>query len=311
MRSYEDLCRRWGTPAWPATVQTLAAWITARTFGSMGQGRIQATTLASYFSALRSVHVDMALPVTVFDEEHLRRMLAGAHHAFVKVPAPARLSLSRDLLLRLLTPEAVAGEPYIDTVNLNAAFTLAFAGFLRIGEFTYKEPELREPALFNGRRLTPACITFSANGDHMTLLLRRSKADRLGEGVRILIAAADDEACPVARMRSLMAARPEPPPSGHPDPLFILRGAPFTRDHVLRRLRSRLARIRADVAGIKGHSFRKGAAQHAANQGLTREEIQVLGRWSSDAVDRYFRTSLRRRYALQRQFATGMTPALS
>jgi hypothetical protein len=252
----------------------------------------------------------MALPVAVFEEEHLRRMLAGAHHAFVKRPAPARLPLSRDLLLRLLTPEAVAGEPDADTVNLNAAFTLAFAGFLRIGEFTYKEPELRHPALFNGRRLTPACITFSANGDHMTLLLRKSKADRNGQGVRILIAAADDGACPVAHMRTLMTTRPEPR-IGAADPLFTLTGAPFTREHVLLRLRSRLARIGADLAGIKGHSFRKGAAQHAADQGLTREEIQVLGRWSSDAVDRYFRTGLRRRYALQRQFATGVTPALT
>ncbi|KAG5962064.1 hypothetical protein E4U56_003560, partial [Claviceps arundinis] len=34
--------------------------------------------------------------------------------------------------------------------------------------------------------------------------------------------------------------------------------------------------------------FRRGAAQHAYDRGLSKADIQALGRWTSDAVDRYY-----------------------
>ena len=38
---------------------------------------------------------------------------------------------------------------------------------------------------------------------------------------------------------------------------------------------------------FSGHSIRKGAAVTAAANGISRENIQLLGRWKSDAVDLY------------------------
>ena len=42
-------------------------------------------------------------------------------------------------------------------------------------------------------------------------------------------------------------------------------------------------------ARYKGHSFRIGAASHAADRGLSDAQIRVLGRWKSNAFHRYIR----------------------
>lgn len=39
----------------------------------------------------------------------------------------------------------------------------------------------------------------------------------------------------------------------------------------------------------KGHSFRIGAASHAADRGLSDAQIRALGRWKSNAFQRYIR----------------------
>lgn len=40
-----------------------------------------------------------------------------------------------------------------------------------------------------------------------------------------------------------------------------------------------------------GHSFRRGAAQHAHDMGIDKGDIQKLGRWAGDSVDQYYHQS--------------------
>jgi hypothetical protein len=79
-------------------------------------------------------------------------------------------------------------------------------------------------------------------------------------------------------------------------PLFRLASGALTRDAVLRELETKLLRVGIPPDGYRGHSFRKGAAQEAHNNGLTQEEIQTLGRWSSGTVQRYFKNEPAERY---------------
>ena len=39
----------------------------------------------------------------------------------------------------------------------------------------------------------------------------------------------------------------------------------------------------------KGHSFRIGGATHLANKGFSEQYIRKIGRWNSDAVQKYIR----------------------
>ena len=41
----------------------------------------------------------------------------------------------------------------------------------------------------------------------------------------------------------------------------------------------------------KGHSFRIGAASHAAERGMSDAQIRILGRWKSNAFLKYIRVS--------------------
>ena len=52
-------------------------------------------------------------------------------------------------------------------------------------------------------------------------------------------------------------------------------------------MRQLLLQVNIPTAGFSGHSIRKGAAVTAAANGISRENIQLLGRWKSDAVDTY------------------------
>ena len=54
-----------------------------------------------------------------------------------------------------------------------------------------------------------------------------------------------------------------------------------------------------------GHSFRKGAAQHASDNGMLDHHIQELGRWTSRAFQLYFETSVSLLYTLSIRFLIG------
>jgi hypothetical protein len=54
-------------------------WASLRAVGSVEafQNKISGETVTSYYAALRSVHVDRGLATDVFQDETLRRVLAG------------------------------------------------------------------------------------------------------------------------------------------------------------------------------------------------------------------------------------------
>ena len=136
----------------------------------------------------------------------------------------------------------------------------------------------------------------------MTILLPRSKTDIGNTGVRIVLAAAADAACPLTHMNELLTHDRQKDSA----PLFRFEDKrTWDRNNVLAALRARLRRLGYPDKSYKGHSFRKGAAQEAYNNRLSEDQIQILGRWTSESVRRYYKTDPSRLYALQKQFQTG------
>ena len=115
----------------------------------------------------------------------------------------------------------MAAESDIDKVNLNAAFAVVHAGFLRFRDFTYKLSEAIDNRQFTMTKVTRASMTI--HDDHAVLTLPRSKTDKTNTGVNIPIAATDDDACSVAAMRVLINSDPQQPNQS----LFRLLTGPF------------------------------------------------------------------------------------
>ncbi|KAI1100682.1 hypothetical protein F4804DRAFT_336026 [Jackrogersella minutella] len=114
------------------------------------------------------------------------------------------------------------------------------------------------------------------------------------------MAATGDIACPVLNAAKLADSRADSPAR---EPLFRLERGAFDREYVLGALRRCLLNIGEHPLGLTGHSFRRGAAQHADTCGLSKDQKQALGRWNSDAVDRYYTKNTHHLFALQRRFA--------
>lgn len=306
IQSYTKLCQLLSILPWPATPTSLGLFITARSYGQLNFSRVTANTIQGYLSALRSVHVDRQLNLSPFEDEHVRRLVKGARNLFPQAQKRERFPITKDLLTRLLSAD-VALEGRIDSIHLSASFALAFAAFLRMGEFTYTAAQAGSRA-FAHTQLTRGDIHFAEGLDYITLTLKRSKTDRDNQGVSIVIAAVPgDPACPVTLIRRLFGIDPQPPTA----PLFRFSSRVFTRPAVINALHVRLNRLNVNIKGFSGHSFRKGATQHAHDSGLLSEHIQTLGRWTSDSFKLYYTASPTRLYELNRQFQTGRPPRIA
>lgn len=172
-----------------------------------------------------------------------------------------------------------------------------------MGEITYTnaEPQTRT---FVDTKLTRSDITFSDEDQHAILRLKRSKTDLNHTGVEIILAATRDATCPVTALRMLFTRDPQ----HHTAPLFRLTGrsTAFSRKQVLDILQSRLRKYNiATSTSYTGHSFRKGAAQHASDNGMLEQHIQKFGRSTSRAFQLYFETSVSSLYTLSMRFQTG------
>jgi hypothetical protein len=177
----------------------------------------------------------------------------------------------------------------LHAANMDAAIKVAFAGFLRSGEFTIRSTKYT--AFDPSCHLTRGSISFLPSFDDassVSLTLPASKTDPFRKGITIYIAAVEVPTCAVRALQFLFTADPRPPCA----PLFCnADGSPFRYSVFVDSLRSLLLSAGFDPTPFAGHSFRRGAATAAANAGFTEYEIQMLGRWQSDSYKLYVESS--------------------
>lgn len=302
-RSYQNYCVLQSKQAWPVQLETLGEWITLRATGGLGTPKVKADTIAGNVSALRSLHIDRGLDEKVFDNPWIKRIINGIRRT-AKDPQVKR---AQPITMGIL--EKITKRPFItapgarprEDINFDVAAKVAFAGCLRMGEFTVKNTQISDnPETFAYTRLTRNDITFAPDGTFATLRLKRSKADYEHRGVEVVLARTLTPTCPVMALYELLRDYP----AEGDTPLFVTSGGePMSRNWMISELRNRI-----QAAGIQtptnfsGHSFRRGAAQHASDNGLTHEDIQELGRWKSDSFKRYFKKSIRSRLELNLRF---------
>ena len=258
-----------------------------------------------YLAGIKSYQLDLGIECSEFTDPGLERRIQGIKRDHGEPDRRTRTPLTRPYLLQILSRLRV--HNYENTV-LQAAFTLAFAGFLRVGEFTYKGADMEMGPAFAKWFLTKKSVRIKGEGTHMELSLSSSKTDPFRKGITITIAASHDSACPVRAIKRFLASDTHRPVHS---PLFCIRKykqLPFTREYVMNQLQELARGAGFGDGSWNGHSFRRGAATWAAEVGIPETDIPTLGRWRSDAYKAYIEYSAEDQISLSSRFQAPQNP---
>ena len=238
------------------------------------------STVMTYVSCLGYCHKlkGFSDPSKVF---YVAQMLKGFNKVGFRLDS--RLPITLPILDKLISvAPSLVGSPY-QICQFQAMCSLAFFAFLRIGEMTSTSGRSDtsplqishiSKLLSSSRDLIAFKITFgnfkhSYNVRPFSILVSRQP-----------------QSCPVELLAKYLAMR-----GPRPGALFItVDGAPVSRSHFSNQLSSAIQFCGLSPSVYKGHSFRIGAASHAADKGLSDAQIRLLGRWKSNAFLKYLRT---------------------
>jgi len=190
------------------------------------------------------------------------------------------------LLEKIISKLPLICNSIYETCLFKAAFTLAFFGFLRIGEFALTTKSAQHKLL----QLADVKIT-STLPPVAKVRVRFSKTDQLGRGTTLQISAnVDGQLCPVQSLIDFMSQRGE-----HAGQFFChFDKSPLTRYQVQSILKRALTSLGFTGAHFNTHSFRIGSATTAAGNSISEDQLKVMGRWNSAAYKAYIRIPSRR-----------------
>jgi hypothetical protein len=245
---------------------------------------IKYPSIKIYLAAVRHFHIRRGFQLNLNKMLRLQLVLRGvkrSHGQKVRVRLPITIHHLKIFKMLLALPYS----QNFDSQMIWAAMTLAFFGFLRLGELTCNSkfnPDIH---------LTRDSIIFHPNiqakiPQFMTVRIKESKTDPFRLGHTITVGATYSAVCPVQALQKYILLRPTTP-----GPLFIkASGKPLTKQNLTSETRKLLNLAGLNASNYAGHSYRIGAATTAAEAKLPSWLIKTLGRWSSDCYERYIRT---------------------
>jgi hypothetical protein len=239
------------------------------------------SSISSHVSAIGYVHkvLDIPDPTNSF---LAKKLLKGCHSLSKK--QDSRLPITVHILCRLVQALEHTEATFTDRILLKAFFLLAFQAFLRIGELATKNNN-HEKVL----QRSDVSFIYSDHGlAGVSITLKHFKTNTENKPITFEIHSnPHSNFCPVSSLKQYLDH------FGHTSgPLFqFISGHPVTYQYITQHLRRTIAFLGLDPNLYKGHSFRIGAATHAASLGYSENYIQKLGRWKSNAIRRYVRIS--------------------
>lgn len=239
------------------------------------------TTVRSYLSAIRHMHLAKGLPDPLKYAPRLDLALKGLRRRKPRA-GDTRLPIT-PWVLSIIGQSLVQHYSSYDQAMLWAACCLGFFAFLRSGELTMPEGVQFDPT----RHLTPQDLAIDnrTNPTAIQIHLKSSKTDTARKGVDLIIGRTYNSLCPVVALLGYLAVR-----GWDNGPLFRWEdGSPLTRQALVLKMRNILTAAGIEASHYAGHSFRIGAATTAAANGVGDATIQLLGRWKSDSYCRYVR----------------------
>lgn len=255
----------------------------ANFIGYMFDQNLKPSTITSYVSAISYVHKILLLPdpTTVFI---VRKILKGCEN--LTPSTDSRLPITKTLLHKLISILPSVFQQHYHQLLLKTLFLVAFNGFFRLGELVIRTKQGADKVLQRQdlNFTFDSSIVSTLQGAELTL--RCFKNNKSNKPFTIFLSALHDKTfCPAHSLYEYTQSFKH-----QNGPLFqFTNGLPVTVQFVTDSLKKLLLFLGIDPTPYKGHSFRIGAATNAACQGYSEQSIQKLGRWNSNALQRYIR----------------------
>lgn len=205
---------------------------------------IKYSSIKTYLAAVRHYHIRHGFQLNLHKMLRLQLVLRGIKRSQgdkIRVRLP--ITIHHLQLFRMLL--AIPNTTNYESTMIWAAMTLAFFGFLRLGELTCNSK-------FNSTiHLTQDNIAFSSgigtgSKEFMTVYIKESKTDPFRVGHTITVGATNCPLCPVLAMKHYISRR-----SSSPGPLFIhASGTPLTKQTLTSETRNLLTK-----AGFKATEY--------------------------------------------------------
>ena len=279
VRKYCSFCRIYSLPSLPVTQQNALRFV-----AHCSAAGLAVSSIKVYLAGLRSWSIDMGLPVPELYTPPMVQALRGLDRRYSPAQAPP-------LLYHHLLKFAHIIPFNRENIMALAAMSLAYFACLRPSEYLVTRGTARPP-----RR---SDVTFSPDFSSLDFRVVSSKTRQ--KGFVVHLGCVNSPVCPVCLIIYIFRAFPAPP-SSH---LFLTStNQPISYAHLSNTLHSFLSLAGVHPAPFTLHSLRSGSATTAAAVGFSQEQIQKLGRWTSDCYRRYIRPSRREQAALAPRLAT-------
>ena len=190
------------------------------------------------------------------------------------IRSPVTLQLLQKLIQ---TVSVIVADPFMAAL-LKAMYSLAFFGFLRIGEITASNQ--------TNHRLQLHAIMVNQTDSTMTVTFESYKHKQDSNPFRLRLHNTCNTVPVVTLMCQYLKLR-----GFRPGPLFILQNGKAIDRKVFSDILKRNVKLCSigQMVNIRPHSFRIGAATHAIELGYKEEQVRMMGRWRSQAFRNYVR----------------------
>ena len=294
-RRYLHFCRGVRIKPIPTSECALMLFITHLAVANVSYG-----TIKVYLSAVRHLHICRGL------HNHYSQQLTPRLFLILRAirkrqadssPGRKRLPITIQLLGKIR--HLLSKHPSYTNITLWAMCCLAFFGFLRVSEFTIPREGAYKPSCHLS--LHDISVDSRKKPRLLQLFLKQSKTDQFKHGANIYIGATNTALCPVKAVLAYLVKR-----GSRPGPLFMTtEGKGWTNSMFRAALQSILEALKLSKRDYNTHSFRIGAATTASLANISDTQIQILGRWRSNAFQRYIRPPPTKLAKLSKSLTTG------
>lgn len=227
---------------------------------------IKPESLCKYIAGVK-YHLDTYGKGEIARNILVTRVVRGLCKKYGLSKRDVREPISMELMLRVLRTVDLQSH---DERCKAAACVIGFLHCLRIGEFTVTGKEDRFLRKSDWKQ----------TDTRGSIQLRRCKTDIFGRGHELKYCKMKSSLDPIFWMGNYAAKHVSWTKSKPDEALFMLSdGSTLTRSGLIRWFREKARPWVSDPKKLNGISFRRGGAQVLREEGVTMEELGVLGRW--------------------------------